>query len=418
VDKTERRKSLDEVMEEVRQLTKSVAGAKITVSSSSSMSSMIGSGVTIEIQGEDLDTMKEISNEVQRQVEKVEGTRQVTTSLQEQDRQVSIKINKDKIRQYGLTGSQVALKVKNIISGYTATTLKTNGAEMDIRIVYPEEAVTTLRNLGDITISTATGGYIPLSSIAEIVMDYVPTNIIRSDQTRYVTVTCEVFGRAAGSVGNEIKGILDQMTFPEGYTVSLGGTNEMMNETFSSLGLVIELAIILVYLVMAAQFESLVDPFVILFTIPLALTGALLLLFITGTPISMMALIGCLVLVGIVVNNGIILVDYINTLQERDGCEPEEAALKACPTRLRPILMTALTTILGQFPIIFSNGSNSEMLKGMGLVIAGGLTTSTFLTLFFVPILYLYFNNLAAKIRKKMGIKPKMKLSEIEQQLN
>jgi HAE1 family hydrophobic/amphiphilic exporter-1 len=246
----------------------------------------------------------------------------------------------------------------------------------------------------------------------------VPTNIIRSDQTRYVTVTCEVFGRAAGSVGNEIKGILDQMTFPEGYTVSLGGTNEMMNETFSSLGLVIELAIILVYLVMAAQFESLVDPFVILFTIPLALTGALLLLFITGTPISMMALIGCLVLVGIVVNNGIILVDYINTLQERDGCEPEEAALKACPTRLRPILMTALTTILGQFPIIFSNGSNSEMLKGMGLVIAGGLTTSTFLTLFFVPILYLYFNNLAAKIRKKMGIKPKMKLSEIEQQLN
>ncbi|HRS20417.1 MAG TPA: efflux RND transporter permease subunit [Clostridia bacterium] len=418
VDKTERRKSLDEVMEEVRQLTKSVAGAKITVSSSSSMSSMIGSGVTIEIQGEDLDTMKEISNEVQRQVEKVEGTRQVTTSLQEQDRQVSIKTNKDKIRQYGLTGSQVALKVKNIISGYTATTLKTNGAEMDIRIVYPEEAVTTLTNLGDITISTATGGYIPLSSIAEIVMDYVPTNIIRSDQTRYVTVTCEVFGRAAGSVGNEIKGILDQMTFPEGYTVSLGGTNEMMNETFSSLGLVIELAIILVYLVMAAQFESLVDPFVILFTIPLALTGALLLLFITGTPISMMALIGCLVLVGIVVNNGIILVDYINTLQERDGCEPEEAALKACPTRLRPILMTALTTILGQFPIIFSNGSNSEMLKGMGLVIAGGLTTSTFLTLFFVPILYLYFNNLAAKIRKKMGIKPKMKLSEIEQQLN
>ena len=211
---------------------------------------------------------------------------------------------------------------------------------------------------------------------------------------------------------------MDQMTFPDGYSVALGGANEMMNETFSSLGLVIVLAIILVYLVMAAQFESFVDPFVILFTIPLALTGALLLLFVTGTPISMMALIGCLVLVGIVVNNGIILVDYINTLRERDGYEPDEAALKACPTRLRPILMTAMTTILGQFPIIFSNGSNSEMLKGMCLVIAGRLATSTFLTLFFVPILYLYFDRTAKNVRGLFKIKPRMRRTEVEQELN
>jgi len=418
VDKTERSKSIDEIMEEVRQLTKVVAGAKITVAGSSSMSAMIGSGVTVEIHGEDMNTLEEISKEVQHQMAKIEGTRQVTSSLEEQDRQVALKIDKDKIRQYGLTGSQVASKVRNIISGYTATTLKTDGAEMDIRIVYPEEAVTTLTNLGNITISTGLGAYIPLSSIAEVVMDDVPTNIVRSNQTRYVTVTCEVFGRASGSVGNEIQGILDQMTFPDGYSVSLGGANEMMNETFSSLGLVIGLAIILVYLVMAAQFESLIDPFVILFTIPLALTGALLLLFVTGTPISMMALIGCLVLVGIVVNNGIILIDYINILRERDGYKLEEAVLTACPTRLRPILMTVMTTILGQFPIIFFNGSNSEMLKGMGLVIAGGLATSTFLTLFFVPILYIYFDKVANKVRKKLKIKPKMKKSEVEQELN
>lgn len=418
VDKTERSKSVDEIMEEVRNLTKDIAGVKITVSASSSMSSMAGGGVTVEIFGEDLDTMKEISDEIQRQMAKVEGTRQITSSLEEQDKQVALKINKDKIRQYGLTGSQVASQVRNIISGYTASTLKISGSEMDIRIVYPEEAVTTLTNLGDITISTGTGAYIPLSSVADLVMDDVPSSITRSDQTRYVTVSCDVFGRPSGSVGNEVQNIINQMTFPDGYSVSLGGTNEMMNETFSSLFTVIVLAIILVYLVMAAQFESLINPFVIMFTIPLAFTGAILLLFITGESLSMMALIGCLVLVGIVVNNGIVLVDYINTLRERDGYGLEEAALKACPTRLRPILMTAMTTIFGQFPIIFSNGSNSEMLKGMGLVIAGGLATSTFLTLFFVPVLYIYFDKLANKVRKTLRLKPKMKRLEVEQGLN
>jgi len=418
VDKTERTRSLDEIMEDVRKLVKNIAGAKITVSSTSTMTSMAGGGVTVEIYGDDLDTMEEISNELKQQLGKIEGTRQITSSLEEQDKQVSLKIDKDRIRQYGLTGSQVASQVRNMISGYTATTLKANGTEMDIRITYPNEYVTTLTNLGDITISTGTGAYIPLSSVAEIIMDEVPSSIQRSDQSRYVTVTCDVFGRASGSVGNQVQKIIDQMSFPEGYTVALGGTNEMMTETFSSLGLVILLAIILVFLVMAAQFESWIDPFIIMFTIPLAFTGGIVLLFVTGTSLSMMGLIGCLVLVGIVVNNGIILVDYVNTLRNRDGYEIEEATLKACPTRLRPILMTAMTTILGQFPIIFSNGSNSEMLKGMGLVIAGGLATSTFLTLFFVPILYIYFDNFANRIRKLLKMGPKMKKSQVEIELN
>ncbi|AOT72509.1 efflux RND transporter permease subunit [Geosporobacter ferrireducens] len=418
VDKTERSKSVEQIMEEIRNLTKGIAGAKITVSASSNMGSMAGGGVTVEIKGEDLDTMKEISDEIERQMTDIEGVRQITSSLKEQDQQVALKIDKDKIRQYGLTGSQVASQVKQIISGYTATTLKVDGSEMDIKIVYPEKFVTTLTNLGDITISTGTGTYIPLSSVAEIMMDEVPSSISRSDQTRYVTVTCDVFGRPSGTVGNEIQNRINQMTFPDGYSVGLGGTNEMMNETFSSLFLVIILAVILVYLVMAAQFESLINPFIIMFTIPLAFTGAILLLFITGQSLSMMALIGCLVLVGIVVNNGIVLVDYINTLRERDGYGLEEAALKACPTRLRPILMTAMTTILGQFPIILSNGSNSEMLKSMGLVIAGGLTASTFLTLFFVPLLYIYFDKIANKIRKILRLKPKMNRLEVEQGLN
>lgn len=418
VPKSKRDRGLEEIMEDVRNLTKNIAGAKITVATSSNMSAMAGGGVTVNIKGADLETLKDISSQIEAQLAKIEGTRQITSSLEEQKKQVSLRIDKDKIRQYGLTGSQVASQVKNMISGYTATTLKANGTKMDIRITYPKEYVTTLTNLDNISISTGTGAYVPLSSVAEIIMDDVPSQIMRSDQTRLVTVTCQVFGRAAGTIGNQAMKIIDQMNFPDGYTVTLGGSNEMMNDTFKSLGLAIILAVILVYLVMAAQFESLVDPFIIMFTLPLAFTGGILLLFLTGTSLNMMGLIGALVLVGIVVNNGIILVDYTNTLRDRDGMELEEAVVKACPTRLRPILMTAMTTILGQFPIIFSNGDNSEMLRGMGLVIAGGLTTSTFLTLLFVPILYINFDNLAIKVRKLFHIRPKMRKSEVEQQLN
>ena len=206
------------------------------------------------------------------------------------------------------------------------------------------------------------------------------------------------------------------MNMPDGYSAKLGGTNEMMNDTFSSLGMVILLAILLVYMVMAAQFESLVNPFVIMFTIPLAFTGAILLLFIFGESINMMALIGCLVLVCIVVNNGIVLIDYINTLRHRDHMELTEAVLAAYPTRLRPILMTALTTILDQIPMIVSTGENSETLRGMGLVIAGGLATSTFLTLVVVPLLYMFFDRIMEAIKRKFKVPPKANPYDVEKE--
>lgn len=227
-----------------------------------------------------------------------------------------------------------------------------------------------------------------------------------------------MFGRSTGKVNSDVQKIIDKMEVPNGYSIKLGGNNELMAETFSSLAMVLVLAVVLVYMVMAAQFGSFINPLVIMFTIPLALTGALILLFVFREPISMMSLIGCLILVGIVVNNGIILIDFINTLRQRDHMELEEAVLKACPTRLRPILMTAMTTILGQFPLIFSTSSNSEMLKGMGLVIAGGLMTSTVLTLVVVPIMYIYFEKLNIKLRSKYKIKEKLNQYQIEEECN
>lgn len=416
VDKNERTRSTDEIVEDVRNQLKSIAGAEISVSSESSMGSMMGGGVTVEIYGDDTDTLKEISDEIENQLSNIEGTREITSSLERTDTQIAIKLDKDKIRQYGLTGSAVASQIKNTVSGYTATTLKSDGTEMDINIAFPEERVSNLVNIEDMSILTNGGYSIPLSSIAEIKMDDVPSSIARENQQKYVTVSCDVYGTDSGTVGNQIQSILSQMNMPDGYSAKLGGTNEMMNDTFSSLGLVIILAIVLVYMVMAAQFESLVNPFVIMFTIPLAFTGAILLLFIFGESINMMALIGCLVLVGIVVNNGIVLIDYINTLRHRDHMELTEAVLAACPTRLRPILMTALTTILGQIPMIVSTGENSETLRGMGLVIAGGLATSTFLTLVVVPLLYMFFDRITEAIKRKFKVPPKANPYDVEKE--
>lgn len=416
VDKNERTRSTYEIVEDVRNQLKSIAGAEISVYSESSMGSMMGGGVEVEIYGDDTDTLKEISDEIENQLSNIEGTREITSSFERTDTQIAIKLDKDKIRQYGLTGLAVASQIKNTVSGYTATTLKSDGTEMDINIVFPEERVSNLVNIEDMSILTNGGYSIPLSSVAEITMDDVPSSISRKNQQEYVTVSCDLYGTDSGTVGNQIQSILSQMNMPDGYSAKLGGTNEMMNDTFSSLGLVIILAIVLVYMVMAAQFESLVNPFVIMFTIPLAFTGAILLLFIFGESINMMALIGCLVLVGIVVNNGIVLIDYINTLRHRDHMELTEAVLAACPTRLRPILMTALTTILGQIPMIVSTGENSETLRGMGLVIAGGLATSTFLTLVVVPLLYMFFDRITEAIKRKFKVPPKANPYDVEKE--
>lgn len=416
VDKNERERSTEEIIEEVRTITKNIAGADVSVSASSSMSAMLGGGVTVEIVGESMDNLQQISEQIMLQMEQIEGTRQIESSIEEQNIQIALKIDKDKIRQYGLTGFDVAGQIRNTVSGYTATTLKTEGSEIDIRIVYPEQNTSSVVNIQDISIAVGNGIYIPLSAIADINMYDVPSSIDRKNQSRYVTVFCEIYGRDSGSVANDVTKMISQMNMPEGYYAKLGGSNEMMNDTFSSLGLIIVLAILFVYMVMAAQFESVINPFIILFTIPLAFTGAIFLLFITGEAISMMALVGCLVLVGIVVNNGIVLIDYIDTLRNRDNYEIKEAVLAACPTRLRPILMTAVTTILGQLPMIFSNGSSSEVLRGMGLVIAGGLTTSTVLTLVVVPLLYMIFDKISGFFTKRIKIKTKLNPYEIEKE--
>ena len=186
-----------------------------------------------------MDKLREISEQIEYQMSQIEGTRQITSSLDDQDTQIALNVDKDKIRQYGLTGSDVANQVRNTVSGYTATTLKADGEEMDIIVVLPEERTSNLVNIEDMSITTGDGSIIPHSAIAEVSMEDVPSSINREDQSRYVTVSCEVYGRDSGSVGNDVQNMLSQISMPQGYTAKIGGSNETMNDTFSSIGLVI-----------------------------------------------------------------------------------------------------------------------------------------------------------------------------------
>lgn len=418
VNKNERKRTTSDIVEQIRKDAQKMAGIKISVAEQKGFMGGEASqpDIEVELQGDDLVQLEKLSDEMVRQISKIDGTREVQSSIKDETNQIAVKLEKDKIRRYGLSGMQVANQIKNNISGLKATTIKNAGEELDVRITYPKEEITTIQNLDNIKIVTPTGAYIPLSTMISVKMSDIPSSITRLNQTRYVSITSAVYNRPLGSVSADIQTLISQMKFPDGYSASLGGSTEMMNEAFSSLILVIVLAVVLVYMVMASQFESIINPFIIMFSIPLAFTGSWILLFLFGTSISVMALIGILVLVGIVVNNGIVLIEYIDILRNRDGYNAVDAVLTACPTRLRPILMTAMTTILGQIPLIFSNGDNSEMLKGMGLVIAGGLTTSTLLTLLVIPLLYLVFDKITEKFRKIFKLNKRRNVIEIEKQ--
>lgn len=417
VDKTKRKKSVDDIVEEIRNETSNVAGAKISVNKTQSMmmgGSQSGGDISIYVYGDDMQKLSENAEKITRQMKEIQGLRQVKTSIDLKDSQISVRIDKQKARMYGIVGSQIAQTIRNSVSGVKSTSLKKDGKETDIRFTLPKYFNTSFANLKDVKIKTAAGTMIPLDEIAKITIENVPSDIYHINSKRLITITANIYGTDFGTVNDSLKKIIDNTDFTEGYYATMGEESEMMEDTFSSLLLIVFVAILLVYMVMAAQFESFIDPFVIMFTIPLAFSGAFILMFLFKAILSVMSVIGALVLVGIVVNNGIVLVDYINTLRYRDGMELKEAVLKACPTRLRPILMTALTTILGQVPLIISTGTNSETMKGMGLVIAGGLATSTLLTLVIVPIVYMIFNRISEKIKRKFNLRERNNSFETE----
>ena len=397
----DRTRSTKQVAEDIRMQIQQIPGADISISETGSMmgGAFGGSGIAYEVSGAEFDMLESIANQMVQIVESVEGTREVTTSLSEGRHEVQITVDRDRASMVGLTASQIASSVRLALEGRVATKLKQDGVEIDVRVTYPDSAKDNIEQLRGLILKTPMGGDIPLSSLANLEIVEGPTSIMRSNQMRLVNVSASVLERDLGTVDAEVRAKLDTLALPDGYAYEVGGQMELLDDAVESLLLMFVMAICLVYMVMAAQFESLLYPFIIMFSIPLATTGSLLLMFITRTPFSTPALIGAVMLVGIVVNNAIVLVDYINILRKEREMSVTDAVLEAGPKRLRPILMTALTTILALIPMVLSTADGAELQKPLALMVMGGLVSSTVLTLVVVPVLYIYFDGLSNRIK-------------------
>lgn len=404
VPRNQRQRSSEEVAEVIRQQAASIPGAKITVTGNA----LFGAGMSqylqpleIRIRGDDLETLASLADQVAALVRRVPGTREVQSSLEEGRPEAVVRVDLREAGHYGLTAAQVASAVRTAVQGQVATYYRVGGQEIAVRVRLPEEARSDLEALKRLLLVTPAGAKVPLNSVAEVSMARGPATIERLDQVRLATVTANLAtGYSLDRVTRQVRDSLAGLALPAGYTLEFGGQVEELNEAFSGLTLAFLIAVALVYIVMAAQFESLVHPFTIMLSLPLAAVGAVLGLLLTGRTFTITAFIGVVVLAGIVVNNAIVLVDYINTLRRR-GLAREEAILQAGPRRLRPILMTALTTVLGMAPLALGLGEGAEAQAPMATVILGGLLTSTLLTLVVVPVVYTLVEDLGTRLRRR-----------------
>lgn len=365
-------------------------------SSDMDMSALGGSGMQVDIKGEDLDTLLTVSEDVMEIIGKVDGFENITNGQDEEDVGIRLALDKDAAMRNGLTVAQIYGELAaRLTTETTSTTLNIDGNEYEVTIVDETNPLTT-ENLMDYTFETtkmdAQGNEVKenhkLSEFAQKEDANSIASISRDNQSRYMTVTAETQEDYNTSLlSRKVETLLADYDTPEGYTVEIAGEVMSIQDTLVDLIKMIALAIAFIYLIMVAQFQSLLSPFIVIFTIPLAFTGGLLALWITGQTLSMVAMIGFLVLAGVVVNNGIVFVDYVNQLRLA-GREKKEALVETGKTRMRPILMTALTTILAMSTMAFSKEVTAQMGKGMAIVTIGGLTYATFMTLFIVPVLY------------------------------
>jgi len=369
-------------------------GAEITVDTSNmDMSALGGSGISIQVRGRDLDKIQEIANEIAAIVEGVEGTAEVSDGMEETTEELRIIVDKQKAMEYGLTVAQIFTQIQpKLAESQSAASLEEAAKDYGIYVINGNDAALTRELIRELTVE-GTGEEqetvdVPLSEIVTFENTEGLSSIQRDEQTRYVEVSASIAdGYNVGLVSGVLNERLADYELPEGYSLVFSGENETINDAMEQLVLMLVLALVFMYLIMVAQFQSLLHPFIIMFTIPLAFTGGLLGLFFTGSEVSVIAMIGFVMLSGIIVNNGIVLIDYINQLRLA-GMEKREAILTAGRTRLRPVLMTALTTILAMSTMVFSNDMGSEMAKPMATVTIGGLLYGTLLTLLVIPCVY------------------------------
>lgn len=391
--KEDKKLTNQELKEEILKLTEDME-AEIEVSTSSmDMSALGGSGITIMIKGRDLDRLQEIAKDIAKLVEETEGTIEVSDGIEETKGELRIKVDKEKAAQQGLTTAGVFSEIMAKLSDPTsATTLSTDTEDFDVLVVNGEDEELTRETIKDLMLTVTkndnTKEHVPLADIAEFSEAEGLETIMRDAQSRYISVTASIDDdHNVGLVSSEVQRKLDKYQAPEGYTIEMQGENETIMESMVELVKMLLLALLFMYLIMVAQFQSLLSPFIIMFTVPLAFTGGLFGLFVAGSEFSVIAMIGFVMLSGIIVNNGIVLIDYTNQLCDK-GMSKTEALVEAGKTRMRPILMTALTTILGLSTMGAGVGMGADMVQPMAIVTIGGLLYGTLLTLFVIPCIY------------------------------
>lgn len=345
--------------------------------------------VDVEIYGYDFDQTNQFAQDVKRLIQnEVAGARDIDISREDDRPELKIVVDKEKAASHGLSSATISTYVRNRVNGYTAGYLKEDGDEYNIVVRLVEDDRNTISKIENLTIPTPTGGQVKLSELAQVVEYFQPPQIDRKTRQRVVTVSVTPYNTSLGELAAEIQTAMQKLDKPAGVSIRYAGQFEDQQETFGDMVLLGALIILLVYVVMASQFESMSKPFIIMLgSIPFALSGTVLALWITHTTLDMIGALGVVMLVGIAVKNGIVLVDYINLMRER-GYELNEAIKLSGESRLRPVLMTAFTTMLGMIPMAVSSGEGSEMWKPMGIVVIGGLLISTVVTLIVVPIFY------------------------------
>ena len=403
VDKSDRDRTSQQVADDLRPYMQDLAGAEISVEASGTMgmSSMTGDAISVTLRGDDYEKLSQTAEQLVGQLAALPGAIEVSSSASEQVPEVEITLNRANASRFGLTAATIGQAVRGELSGQTATQLKVNGEEITVTVRGDSRAETSIDALKSVMIPTQTGGSVPLSLVANVDTVLAPQSINRLNQSRTVTIT----GGAADTVSTAemsqaVQGVLDTFELPDGITYETGGEMEEMINTFTQLAYALVVALGLVYFVLASQFESFVMPVIIMTILPIGLLGSLFTLPLTGNKISMVAFIGVIMLAGTVVNSSIVLIDYMNIRRKR-GEDKDTAILNACPRRVRPVLMTTLTTVLGLLPMVFSNGEGAEMMRPMAIVMITGMVVSTIVTLLFTPVYYSLIDSLTQRVRTR-----------------
>ncbi|MCJ7459548.1 MAG: efflux RND transporter permease subunit [candidate division Zixibacteria bacterium] len=400
----DRKKKTVEVEKEIRQRLSEVPGLKSQVA-------MIGMfegqqqdyPLTLYIKGPEIRVLDEVSAKVLDMLERIPGVADPDRSIRSGKPEMRVIVDREKASRLGISTAQIAMTLRFLVDGDVATKLRQGEKEIDVRVILPPEQKNNFQDIASVNILTPAGIAVPLSSIASLQEGVGPTQINRQNRERVAILTANLVDRPLGDIVKDLNKKLADYPLPPGYKIEQRGDVEMMGEMFYNMILVLVIGVIFIYIVLGSQFNSFLHPFTIMLALPLAVVGALLAIFLTGQRINMMAMVGIILLMGIVTKNSILLIDYTITLRKR-GMGREEALLKAGPVRLRPILMTSAAMIMGMLPAALGIGEGAEWRQSMGIVVIGGLITSTLLTLLVVPVTYVMVDNFGEFLKRNIKI--------------